>query len=221
MTKETLNNIITPHRTLLLGIDEARRGELTGCMYVAGVLMEIDDTEQLTKLGVKDSKTLSKNQIKRLEPLIRDKAILVTTVEITPAQIDKNNLNDLEAKAAAKIMAMNSQFDIAIIDNFEPSKQALEARIKKFYPLFESTQLIAEHKADENHVIVAAAGIIAKASSIREMELLKEECGEMGSGNPNDQKTLDWVKKNPTHYSVRRSWSTYRRLMDKCGPSKE
>ena len=58
---------------LICGIDEAGRGPVLGDMVMAGVLMDEEDEKELKKLGVKDSKQLSKKKRMLLFKKILDK----------------------------------------------------------------------------------------------------------------------------------------------------
>ena len=55
---------------MILGIDEAGRGCIIGNMFVAGVVCENKILNKLKALGVRDSKTLTKEQRKRLFNII-------------------------------------------------------------------------------------------------------------------------------------------------------
>ena len=51
-------------------------------------------------------------------------------------------------------------------------------------------ELVAEHKADLNHLVVGAASILAKVTRDREIEKIKKKIGQnIGSGYPADP---DW-----------------------------
>jgi len=213
--EERLKRIIQakPKRTLVLGLDEANRGELVGSMFIAGVLMEENEAEELGKLGIVDSKQLTNNQIQEKAETIQANATKIFIEKVLPKDMDTYNINDLEAKAMAKIMNKAEIADKIIADNFEPTQEAFQKRISKFKYALDNAELLAEHKADENHPIVAAASIIAKQASLQEKrEIEKEQGCCIGSGNPNDKTTLEWATKNLDHWSLRRSWETYKRL---------
>ena len=76
--------------------------------------------------------------------------------------------------------------------------------------------VIAMHKADEEHVVVAAASIVAKVERDTEIERLKQEYGDFGSGYAGDPKTIkflkDWIRRGKIPPIVRRRWKTVERL---------
>ncbi len=151
----------------------------------------------------------------KLAEKIKQNAVKVIVEKISPKEMMDNNLNDLEMKAVAKIMAKASQFDIAIIDSFEHSREAFLNRLKKFYPVFNENQIIAEHNADKNYTVTGAASIIAKTESEKEIKAIEEETGmSTGGGAPCDRKTVAWVKAHPHHPMTRKKWITYKRIME-------
>ena len=73
------------------------------------------------------------------------------------------------------------------------------------------------HKADAKIDVVAAASIIAKETREREVEKIKGEIGDFGSGYPSDKKTIKFLKsfyadngKWPN--GTRKSWKTLERI---------
>jgi len=70
-----------------------------------------------------------------------------------------------------------------------------------------------EHKADLNHLVVAAASIIAKVIRDRSIEKLKKKIGiDFGSGYMTDPKTKDFLEKYHDQYPslFRRRWESYK-----------
>jgi len=78
----------------------------------------------------------------------------------------------------------------------------------------QSIVIQAEHKADVNYPIVAAASIIAKEIREREIAKLREKVGDFGSGYQSDPKTIEFIQKHwKTHHQIfRKSWSTYKKI---------
>ncbi len=80
--------------------------------------------------------------------------------------------------------------------------------------------LIAEHKADLNHPIVAAASIIAKTTRDAQMAAIGAELeAEVGSGYPGDERTIAFIQSYITAHNdlpphTRRSWQTAKRLLE-------
>ncbi|MCD6434453.1 MAG: ribonuclease HII, partial [Candidatus Diapherotrites archaeon] len=73
---------------LVAGIDEAGRGPAIGPLVVASAVVEKRNEEELIKLGVKDSKILSKMQrqkiFRKLKRILHDFRV----VKISPKELD-------------------------------------------------------------------------------------------------------------------------------------
>ena len=54
-------------------------------------------------------------------------------------------------------------------------------------------RVVAEHHADESFPLVSAASIVAKVIRDREIEALAAKYGDIGSGYPSDQRTVDYL----------------------------
>ncbi|MCK4614298.1 MAG: ribonuclease HII, partial [Thermoplasmata archaeon] len=82
-------------------------------------------------------------------------------------------------------------------------------------------RIISEHKADTKYPAVSAASIVAKVTRDREMEKLRQEYGELGSGYPSDPITraylLDLFRKGKELPPfVRRSWETIKKIREEA-----
>ena len=72
-----------------------------------------------------------------------------------------------------------------------------------------------EHGADGKYWACSLASIYAKYHSIQEYKEIREVYGDFGSGNPGDEKTIQFIIDNPENPHIRKSWITYRRLVEK------
>src|SRR3989338_1520866 len=154
----------------LVGIDEAGRGPVLGPLVMCGVLTRDSAQEELSTMGVKDSKLLTAEKREELYPEILKIIDSHKLVILEPAQIDKAmstsnfNINWLEAHTAAEIVnALNPA--TAIIDCPSPNIRSYTEYISRLITN-KNIQLILEHKA-ERHMPVAAASIIAKVTRDR------------------------------------------------------
>ena len=82
-------------------------------------------------------------------------------------------------------------------------------------------RIISEHKADDKFPVVSAASIIAKVTRDREIDGLRREHGEIGSGYPADPVTKNYLKElfekgDPIPIFVRQSWETVSRMRTKA-----
>lgn len=202
------------------GIDESARGSLIGPLVICGVSIDEKDVEKLKKLGVNDSKLLTKERREELEPEIK-KLVDFHIVRMSAEEIDSKsnigvNLNKQEAIKMAEC-----------IDALKPNKVIIDAPsgIEKFVnhlKQFSSheCEIVAEHKADLKYAVVSAASILAKVDRDRYLRELEKEIGfPLGVGYPHDETTINAVKNNLENKKlmkyVRKSWVTYSNILQK------
>jgi len=211
---------------MYIGIDDATRCPVIGSLFVAGVLADRKAINHFKKIGVKDSKLLTKSKrFKLFEEILKHSNVAVTM--ITPECISKDvnldgeilNLNDKEMIAYLSIVNRLNTDDVRIIvDNFEHSREGFVKRAEK-YKKYNWNKWIIEHDADKKYTIVGAASIVAKCYSDMEFDYLNEKYN-LGSGNPNDSKTIEFIKKHLNHKPkcqdgcqwIRWNWHTIKRL---------
>lgn len=203
---------------MLAGVDEAGRGPVLGPLVVAAVLVESD--EPLRELGVKDSKLLSPKKREELEPKVRAVARAVETVVVTPDELNrkmpKTNLNKIEAAAFAALLRRLQPTE-AVLDACDVDAKRFGRNVAARARL--PTCIIrAEHEADANHPVVAAASIVAKVLRDRLVADLAAEHGSIGSGYSHDATTRAWLEAYvKTHGKLppfaRREWETSKRLL--------
>jgi ribonuclease HIII len=159
---------------VVIGSDEAGKGEWLGPMAVAAVALTPDQTTMMRALGVMDSKIMSIARITELSRTVRRYALKVESLLISPekfnSQIEEfrkegKNLNDMLAWAHAKIISevyedvkkRNERIKI-VVDQFARVKT--EARLRVKIDL-RNVELVQRPKA-EDEIAVAAASIIAR-----------------------------------------------------------
>ncbi|MGC8546466.1 MAG: ribonuclease HII [Thermoplasmata archaeon] len=197
---------------MLCGIDEAGRGPVIGPMVIAVVC---GHNETFRNIGAKDSKLLTEGRRESILSNILETSeyhnfIIIGEEEIDEA-VSKNLLNFLEAKHIASLMQKGNSYIVDCPD-------INEARFKKILSDISGIDdIIAEHKADINYPVVSAASILAKVTREREIEKIKKEIGDFGSGYPSDPRTINFLreyyKKNhvlPLH--TRKSWKTVKNI---------
>ena len=198
---------------MICGIDEAGRGPVLGSLMVAGLLCREEDIEILKSMGVRDSKQIDPGTRTKLYGELTSR-IKYHVLEVTPDEIDAQNLNRLEAaKFAEVINALKPK--TAYIDCADVSPQNFENHIIRKIEI--ECSLVVEHKADERHHVVSAASIIAKVARDTCIEDLKKEYGDIGSGYPSDPKTIafleEYFKKHRSFpHFARKKWKTLDRL---------
>ena len=213
-------------KTLKMGIDDAGRGPVMGPMILAGVLCDEETENEFRKLGVKDSKGLTQKRREFLEEKIKEISIGFEVRISSPEEIDSSNaegikLNELEANKCAEIIdKINLGKDSikVILDcpsvNLTSWGDYLKTKIKNLSNL----EISCEHKADQNHLVVGAASILAKCVREREIQKLKEIYGsEIGSGYTSDPATIKFLQKFADKYKnkgiFRKTWITYKKAI--------
>ncbi|MBR9683125.1 ribonuclease HII [Candidatus Woesearchaeota archaeon] len=210
---------------IICGIDEAGRGPVIGPMVMAGVLFKEEDIIKLERMGVKDSKLLTPKQRNGFFNKIKDMAVSFSIKIIKPSVVDEAlkdpelNLNWLEAINSAEIVN-ELKPDKVIIDcpsNNIPAYQ--NYLLNKFNEELKEIEMVVEHKADLNHLVVAAASVLAKVVRDTEIEKLKKKFKiEFGSGYLSDGRTQIFMKHNfdNEEYSgiFRKMWKPYQKLVD-------
>ncbi|MFN4133302.1 MAG: ribonuclease HII [Candidatus Hadarchaeales archaeon] len=200
---------------MIAGLDEAGRGPVIGPMVVCGVLLKENDLERLKLAGVKDSKLLTPRKREALADFIKTVVKKHILIHISPKEIDDaENLNELEAMKFAQIInSLNPS--LAFVDSTDPNPSLFKERLLRYLKL--KPRLVIENSADRKYVQVAAASILAKVERDAEIEKLRREYGDFGSGYPADPKTRDflsrWIKeKGEFPPFVRKSWKTIKKL---------
>ncbi|MCE7699105.1 MAG: ribonuclease HII [Methanobacterium paludis] len=195
----------------IVGIDEAGRGSVLGPLVVCGVAIEENRVKYLERLKLRDSKKLSpKRRIvlsRKIKKIAECYPVKITAQDIDLLRSKDVNLNEIEKIAMKKIIG-DSEPDISIIDCIDVKPKRFKAEIETYK---ENLEVVAEHKADDKYVIVSAASIVAKVERDSELQKIRKEFKEIGSGYPSDPKTIAFLKK--TSYEdlpdfVRKSWAT-------------
>jgi ribonuclease HII len=198
------------------GVDEAGRGCVIGPLVVAGVTVKTEDVPALIELGVKDSKLLTPKKREALYPKILQICQSHHVIKVPPSLIDKavlntrrlHKLNRLEAQTMAQVIEALKP-DHVFVDAADVVETRFKIHIHQYLTI--KTQITSKHKADRTYPVVSAASIIAKVERDREIENLKIEYGDCGTGYLTDDRTICFLKfllaKNGDYPDfVRRSW---------------
>ncbi len=211
-----------PKDFFVAGIDEAGRGAVIGPLVIAGVSADERTANSLKKMGVRDSKLLTPKKREVLAGKIEEVAKDVAVIKVGPCKIDSHirggvNLNQIEAMKMADITNFLKPHRIYIDcpeRNLERFNRFVSRMVNDPVP-----EIVMENKADVRYPIVSAASIIAKVERDREIAELCKEHGNLGSGYPSDEVTVNWLKSHLDNNGkfpdfVRRSWMTAE-LMEK------
>jgi ribonuclease HIII len=162
-----------------IGIDESGKGDFFGPLCIAGVYANTEQFALLKEIGVKDSKSLSDNRIKKIAIEIK-KNCLHHIVRINPLKYNEiyasfKNLNRLLAwghATAIEQMIEKSQCHEIIVDQFAEESVVLNALKRKNIEI----KITQRHRAEED-LTVAAASILARAAFLEGLEKLSETVG--------------------------------------------
>ena len=149
-----------------IGTDESGKGDYFGPLVVAGVIVDSVTSVQLKKIGVKDSKLLSDDVIKKLSARIKNivnnkfNIIVITPKTYNNLHAKMKNVNRILGWSHAKVienLLVKEDVNEAISDKFGDErliKDSLQEKGKKI-------NLMQFTKA-EKYTAVAAASILAR-----------------------------------------------------------
>ncbi|GAA3345758.1 ribonuclease HIII [Deinococcus persicinus] len=169
----------------VLGSDETGTGDYFGPITVAAVYVPASKIELINELGVKDSKLLSDDYMRKIAPDLR--AACVHSVLV----LRNEKYNSLQAKGYSqgkmKAMMHNKALENTLT-KMAPEKpecilidQFAERGVYYNY-LKNEREIVQESvyfstKAEQLHVAVATASILARAAFLKEMDRLSEIAG--------------------------------------------
>jgi ribonuclease HII len=211
---------------ILGGVDEAGRGAVIGPMVVAGVCFREKDMRELERIGVRDSKELSrKERAEKYGQVVGiAKSICICVVQTTEIDdhVSFNRLNHLEALAMAQVID-NMNADSVFVDccdvNQEKFKANILSNLKRRIRIRKGKlDIFSFHHADSLHLAVSAASIVAKVIREEELGNIKRVHQGIGSGYPSDKKTAGFIKSWINEAGVpppfvRNSWLPVKRLL--------
>ena len=207
---------------LIAGIDEAGKGSVIGPLVVCGAVLNkinINNKNKNNKIigdvfvNVRDSKKLSKNKREKIYNVLKER-VEFAILKVEPWELDKlmerETINDILARCYAEVIKRLKP-EIVYVDCPDVKPQRLKERLERETGI----KVIAMHNA-ERIPIVAVASIIAKVERDKEIDKLKEEYGDLGSGYPSDKKTIKFIKNCIESGSlpkiIRKKWKTVKLL---------
>jgi ribonuclease HIII len=174
---------------LVIGQDEAGKGEFFGPMVIASVALTGEQQIKLQLDGIKDSKLVSSNNIHTLANIVKNSSTAKRAITIGAKTFNQRfremkneskNLNDLLAwghsKALSEVLSQLKQLNmddkeiLLIIDEFDRIKT--DSRIQKV--ITPNITVEQQPKAESVSISVAAASILAKSIRNEEMVILQE-----------------------------------------------
>ncbi|MCD2198749.1 ribonuclease HII [Halobacterium sp. KA-4] len=193
------------------GVDEAGKGPVLGSMFAAAVVGSSKDLPD----EVADSKRLSPARREDLDERIRERCEVgvaeVPVERIDGPETDMNTLTvDAQASALDAVAAdgLAGYVDAGDVDEARFGRRVAEG-------VTADVDVTAEHGADDEYALVAAASIVAKVARDSHVEELSAEYGDVGSGYPSDPTTRDFLREYVREHDAlpdcaRESWQTSR-----------
>ena len=173
---------------MIIGSDEAGKGEWLGPMVIAAVALTPQQSRLLQSLGVMDSKEISIERLSELAVEIEHNSSSRNLVLIAPKTFNERftelkkegkNLNDLLAWAHSKSISavyndITSDTPIrVVVDEFARNKT--KQRLSRVVPLEEIELIQRPHAEDE--IAVASAAILAREAREQWIDQFSEEHG--------------------------------------------
>lgn len=197
----------------VLGSDEVGAGSYFGPLTTAAVYVSADQVDQLTQLGVQDSKKLTDPQIIKLAEQIID-LCPYTYLNLMPEaynqRMQKYNQAQLKALCHNIVLATT-------LEKIAPEKpqavlidQFVQAKTYYHYltcqPRIVKDQVYFRTKGEQAHVAVAAASIVARYYSLQAMDELSDDAGmtiPIGANHAVDEVAAKLIRQgqNLGHYA--------------------
>lgn len=186
-----------------IGSDEVGTGDFFGPIVVTATYVSKEDISFLIDLGVRDSKKITDDKIKKIAPAIIKK-IPYTTYILNNEAYNKNwsedlNMNKIKAILHNKVLVSmknkNYPYQKIVVDQFVyPAKYYEHIRLAKE----KVTDITFTTKAEDKCLSVAAASIISRYIFLGEMESLSKSLGiniPKGAGPNVDEVGIEIAKK--------------------------
>lgn len=162
-----------------IGTDESGKGDYFGPLVIAGVYLDQKSLARIKYLGIRDSKKISDNTIKRLDYQIRSHC-LYSVVVIGPEKYNvlyerMKNLNRILAWGHARVIEnILMQVDCAkvVADQFGDERYINNALMEKGKKV-----TLKQIIRGERDLAVASASVVARAEFLRRIEQLSREAG--------------------------------------------
>lgn len=188
----------------VLGSDEVGNGSYFGPLCVCAAYADKKDLSALKQLGVKDSKMLTDDQIRRMAIAIK---------ELIPYKllvVNPEKYNEIQPKYNAVRMkvALHNQAIRVLLKQLAPTKPdailidqfTTEANYMKYVK--QETERVDQKiyfatKGEQYHLSVAAASIISRASFLEELDKASIEIGTKvpsGAGKPSDELAAELLR---------------------------
>lgn len=181
---------------LTIGSDESLKGDTFGGIVVAAVKADDKTRLKLTQAGVKDSKQVKDEDIPALAKKIRT----LTEYEIVSLFPKDYNLEITKYTGVTFLLNKLHLKAYQCLAKHHPEKTAAKHIVDK-YPGCTVGHII-ETKADENHIEVAAASILAREEALKQLAALSKVAGfQLPKGSTHVTEALKKLKERKADLS--------------------
>ena len=186
-----------------IGSDEVGTGDFFGPVVVTASYVTKENIPFLEKLGVKDSKKLTDESIKKIVPQIIKKipysSIIITNEEYNQKYSTNMNLNTMKAilhnKVLLNLSSKYSGYDKIVIDQFTPERTYYKY-LNKVPNVQKNITFVT--KGEDKCLSVACSSLISRYIFIKEFDKLSKELNitlPKGAGDIVDEVGASIVKK--------------------------
>lgn len=199
---------------LTLGIDEAGRGPILGPMVMAAVVLDTAGARELSRAGLRDSKSYgaspkARAERRELAARVRERALYcrVSVVDVTEIdrRVRRSELNVLEREIAEELIDGAPEVHRIVCDG-----KVLFGPLRQRYPTLE-----AHNDGESRHAAVAAASVVAKDRRDALFECIRSRYvplfGEVTGGGYANAATRRFLRQYAERFrrlppEARRSW---------------
>ncbi len=184
------------------GSDEVGTGDYFGPVCVCASIVKEENLSLLNQLGVKDSKMITDDQIRKIAPLLQEN-IPHSLLVVPPSKYNQvhatNNMNMIKAKlhnqAYINLAKKYELPDFKIIDQFTPEKT--------YYNYLKGVNQVIDHihfetKAENKYYSVAVGSILARYAFLQYMDEMEKHYDmkfQKGAGKDVDSCGVAFIQK--------------------------
>lgn len=192
---------------------------MLGPLVVAGAAIEEERENLLWDRGARDSKTLSRARRRLILGALVEAGLRGWVILISPSDIDRGNLTELELRAMAEIIRRFRPKKVVVDPPVGPKALTSFCASLAQAASFPEPMIHSVPKADQKQPVVAAASILAKVVRDGAVEILRSRFGDFGWGYPGEAKVQSFLRQWLSEHQelpeiCRRRWRSVRILVN-------